>query len=233
MLTPYSQQPHIPIMGFAVDLKISGFAWKSRALDFIMSYSAFSRFSWVNHFFCVLWFPIHEMTFVEHCEVSCFPGRCSPVLSEQQVKFSDIHSWLPVNGMWGLKTSTAGEYHTQLFTHSCGVLLKPVTRSLYQVWCSILSTPTNKDLQPKQFHLEEEKKIKKRNKKKEGSICSQSFSLSKCQTSQHVRHVSQVLSVSLGHTSSSVSEKWKFDCEGPCSICCSWWPIGREKLVLK
>lgn len=122
-------------MSFAVGLKTTWSCLKSRALDFIMSYSASLIFSWVNHFFCVLFFPVHEMTFAARHEVSGFPVQYNAALLDQQVELSNIDSWLPVNGMWGLETSTAGEYHTQLY-NSCSILLEPVTRSLHQVFIS-------------------------------------------------------------------------------------------------
>lgn len=129
----------------------------------------------------------------------------------------NISCWIPVNGIWGMKTSTAGEYHTQLF---------PSCWSLF-VWCLILSTLTNKDLQYQQFH------VKKKKKEKEGSICSQTFSLSKCQTSQHVRHISEVFPIALGQTSVFKSENWKFDCEEPFNICCSWCSTGSAEGCLE
>lgn len=136
----------------------------------------------------------------------------------------NINCWIPVSGMWGMKTSTAGEYHTQLFTYSCGILLKPVVISLYQlfmsgVWSSQLLQI--KTCSTKSFMWER------------GSICSESFYLSKCQTSQHVRHVSEVFPIALGQTSSFKSENWKFDCGGPFNICCSRWSTGSDEACLE
>lgn len=54
------------------------------------------------------------------------------------------------------------------------------------------------------------------------------FAHSKCQTSQHIRHASEALSIALGRTSSFNSEKWKLDSGGTFNICSSWWSTGSD-----
>lgn len=54
------------------------------------------------------------------------------------------------------------------------------------------------------------------------------FAHSKCQTSQHIRHASEALSIALGRTSSFNSENWKLDSGGTFNICSSWWSTGSD-----
>lgn len=51
------------------------------------------------------------------------------------------------------------------------------------------------------------------------------FAHSKCQTSQHIRHVSEAFSIALGQTSSFNSENWKLDSGRTFNICSSLWSI--------
>lgn len=224
MLTSHSKWTHVLTLSFAVRPNDWWSRLEIRALDFIMSYSASAGFSWVNHFLCVLYFPIRKMTFVKCYEVSGFPGQCS-AMCYYRSKYALEHQLLDYC-KWDVKDENINSWwipyttlHIQLWHPIEASRYKSVPR-LY-VWCWILATLTNKDLQHQQFHVKKRKYLLT------------SFSLSKCQTSQHVRCVSEVFAIALGQTSSFKSENWKFDCGGPFNICCSHWSAGSNETCLQ
>lgn len=143
------------------------------------------------------------MTFVK-----CYKASGFPVIA---VLYVITTVGMLLNISCCIRRSTADDY-IQIFTCSCDSLL--TLKSIPTLYVSLFF-----------FFLSHQLlKIK---------ICSPNsfmwikevFAHSKCQTSQHIRHVSEAFSIALGQTSSFNSENWKLDSGRTFNICSSLWSI--------